>query len=117
MSASPHQLQLKAWRAYKGWSQAELGRRIGRSKSQVSEAEAGDHVPRPNVIERYAAAFGVRVEDLYRRPQDVDPFRVFWEKIPPDRRAMALRMLETLAEPDDPPPDSGAGKPSRKNDR
>jgi transcriptional regulator with XRE-family HTH domain len=53
--------QLVSLRQKAGWSQQEVGRRIGTSQSAVSELERGEVSPTLGLLERYADLFGMRV--------------------------------------------------------
>lgn len=51
---------IKLLRERRGWSQGELGRRIGKTRSAVSQYESGLIVPRMGVVEDLAQVFGVK---------------------------------------------------------
>lgn len=72
-------LQLRWARDDAGLSQAELGRRIGVSRQQVSLVEAPDTNPTVGTLERVAKALGMHLRIELRanpaRPADVTPLR------------------------------------------
>jgi putative molybdopterin biosynthesis protein len=49
-----------------GWSQSELGDRVGLTRQSLSAIESGRAVPSTDVALRLARVFGVAVEDLFR---------------------------------------------------
>ena len=51
-------------REKRGWSQAELARRIGVSQPMVNIYEHGKNKPKMQTLEKMAAAFGVSVPEL-----------------------------------------------------
>jgi molybdate-binding protein/transcriptional regulator with XRE-family HTH domain len=57
---------LRALRVGRGWSQDEVARRSGLSRAGVSAIETGRLVPSAAAALALAAAFGGRVEDLFR---------------------------------------------------
>jgi len=65
----PLENRLREERIRRGWSQEELARRAGLSRSGVSAIEMGRLVPSAAAALALAAAFGGRVEDLFRLPQ------------------------------------------------
>ena len=54
---------LKAWREYKGFSQAEMGRRMGTSREAYQQMEAATR-PRKTTLEKAAAALGIELAQL-----------------------------------------------------
>jgi molybdate-binding protein/transcriptional regulator with XRE-family HTH domain len=70
MAALPQlESRLKEERLRRGWSQEELARRSGLSRSGISAIEMGRLVPSAAAALALAAAFGGRVEDLFRLPR------------------------------------------------
>ena len=67
---------IKMYRTQKGWSIAELARRIGKSRAAVSQYESGKITPRIGTIEDLAMVFGVQKRDIIekrsKRPMFVD---------------------------------------------
>jgi molybdate-binding protein/transcriptional regulator with XRE-family HTH domain len=62
--------RVRAERELRGWSQEELARRSGLSRAGISAIEMGRLVPSTAAALALAAAFGSRVEDLFRLPRD-----------------------------------------------
>lgn len=60
--------RLKSLRADKGWTQADLGARVGVSRQAIIAIEAEKHAPSLDLAFRIAAAFGKPVEDVFANP-------------------------------------------------
>ena len=58
---------VRAWREYKGLSQAEVARRMGISRPAYAQMEEKGANPRGTTISRLAEALGVRREQLRDR--------------------------------------------------
>lgn len=50
---------IRELRESRGWSQEELGEKIGKTRSAISQYESGSIVPRMGVVEDLARVFGV----------------------------------------------------------
>lgn len=72
-SSSPFRSDVRTLRARAGWSQTELGERVGLTRQSLSAIESGASVPSTEVALRLASAFGVRVEDLFRLEDQPHP--------------------------------------------
>lgn len=59
------QNRLRVLRAERGWSQAELGGRIGVSRQAVNAIETGKHDPSLPLAFRLARLFGSRIEEIF----------------------------------------------------
>ena len=57
--------RLRVLRAERGWSQAELGGRIGVSRQAVNAIETGKHDPSLPLAFRLARLFGLRIEEIF----------------------------------------------------
>ena len=57
--------RLRVLRAERGWSQAELGGRIGVSRQAVNAIETGKHDPSLPLAFRLARLFGLTIEDIF----------------------------------------------------
>ena len=64
------QLELKKARTKRGWSQAELGRRIGLPQTHISGIETGRIVPRFDTLLDLARVLG---QDLLMIPRELVP--------------------------------------------
>lgn len=60
--------RLKALRADRGWTQEELGRRLGVSRQAVIALEGDRHDPSLDLAYRIAALFGLAVEEIFDNP-------------------------------------------------
>jgi putative transcriptional regulator len=58
--------ELRARRAERGWSQAELAERLGVSRQTVNAIETGKYDPSLELAFRIARLFRARIEDLFR---------------------------------------------------
>ncbi len=57
--------RLRVLRAERGWSQAELGGRIGVSRQAVNAIETGKHDPSLPLAFRLARLFGLGIEEIF----------------------------------------------------
>ena len=57
--------RLRVLRAEHGWSQAELGGRIGVSRQAVNAIETGKHDPSLPLAFRLARLFDMRIEEIF----------------------------------------------------
>ena len=57
--------RLRVLRAERGWSQAELGGRIGVSRQAVNAIETGKHDPSLPLAFRIARLFGAPLETIF----------------------------------------------------
>ncbi len=73
---------VRTTRQQRNWSQDELSRRAGLSRAGVSAIENGRLVPSTTAALALAAAFGCRVEDLFRLPSP-RPIGAPWAWPPP----------------------------------
>lgn len=60
--------QLRALRTARGWTQEELGRRLGVSRQAVIALEGDRHDPSLDLAYRIAAVFGLPVERIFDNP-------------------------------------------------
>ena len=56
-------------RAERGWSQAELGGRLGVSRQAVNAIETGKHDPSLPLAFRLARLFDLRIEEIFTDEQ------------------------------------------------
>ena len=68
--------RLRVLRAERGWSQAELGGRLGVSRQAVNAIETGKHDPSLPLAFRLARLFGLGIEEIFEDGQDGDKWRV-----------------------------------------
>lgn len=60
--------RLKALRAARGWTQADLGERLGVSRQAIIAIESDKHDPSLDLAYRIAALFGEPVEAIFENP-------------------------------------------------
>ncbi|MBL8553798.1 MAG: helix-turn-helix transcriptional regulator [Phenylobacterium sp.] len=60
--------RLKELRAARGWTQADLGERLGVSRQAVIALESDKHDPSLDLAYRIAALFGEPVEAIFENP-------------------------------------------------
>lgn len=57
--------RLRVLRAERGWSQAELGGRIGVSRQAINAIETGKHDPSLPLAFRLSRLFGLKIEEIF----------------------------------------------------
>jgi putative transcriptional regulator len=62
--------RLRVLRAERGWSQAELGGRLGVSRQAVNAIETGKHDPSLPLAFRLARLFDMRIEEIFTDERD-----------------------------------------------
>ncbi len=60
--------RLKELRAARGWTQADLGERLGVSRQAIIALESDKHDPSLDLAYRIAALFGEPVEAIFENP-------------------------------------------------
>ncbi|MBJ7409540.1 MAG: helix-turn-helix transcriptional regulator [Phenylobacterium sp.] len=60
--------RLKDLRAARGWTQADLGERLGVSRQAIIAIESDKHDPSLDLAYRIAALFGEPVETIFENP-------------------------------------------------
>jgi putative transcriptional regulator len=68
--------RLRVLRAERGWSQAELGGRIGVSRQAVNAIETGKHDPSLPLAFRLARLFGASIEEIFEDEANKERWRV-----------------------------------------
>ena len=63
---------LRVLRAERGWTQEELGRRLGVSRQAVNALETEKHDPSLDLAYRIAAVFGRPLEAIFDNPHTGD---------------------------------------------
>lgn len=61
--------RLRVLRAERGWSQAELGGRLGVSRQAVNAIETGKYDPSLPLAFKLARLFDLRIEDIFHDEQ------------------------------------------------
>ena len=99
---------IKYYRTAKGFSQAELGSRIGRTQQVVFAYECGDAMPSLTVLLKIAKALDITIEDLVQDPAKAKKARIasnprllkklrLVEKLPPQAQKSVVTMIQELA--------------------
>lgn len=68
--------RLRVLRAERGWSQAELGGRLGVSRQAVNAIETGKHDPSLPLAFRLARLFGLAIEEIFEDGEGGHGWRV-----------------------------------------
>lgn len=68
--------RLRVLRAERGWSQAELGGRLGVSRQAVNAIETGKHDPSLPLAFRLARLFGMSIEEIFEDGEPQESWRV-----------------------------------------
>jgi len=68
--------RLRVLRAERGWSQAELGGRIGVSRQAVNAIETGKHDPSLPLAFRLGRLFGLSIEEIFEDEPNGEGWRV-----------------------------------------
>ena len=68
--------RLRILRAERGWSQAELGGRLGVSRQAVNAIETGKHDPSLPLAFRLARLFGMGIEEIFDDGAERDHWRI-----------------------------------------
>ena len=68
--------RLRVLRAERGWSQAELGGRLGVSRQAVNAIETGKHDPSLPHAFRLSRLFGLSIEEIFEDEQGGEKWRV-----------------------------------------
>lgn len=68
--------RLRVLRAERGWSQAELGGRLGVSRQAINAIETGKHDPSLPLAFRLSRLFGLSIEEIFEDEQGGDKWRV-----------------------------------------
>lgn len=63
---------IKRLRTENGWSQAELARRIGKTRAAISQYESNETIPRMGVIENMCRVFGVKKREIVEKHAGYD---------------------------------------------
>jgi putative transcriptional regulator len=68
--------RLRVLRAERGWSQAELGARLGVSRQAVNAVETGKHDPSLPLAFRLARLFSLSIEEIFEDGEPRESWRV-----------------------------------------
>jgi putative transcriptional regulator len=67
---------LRVLRAQRGWSQAELGGRLGVSRQAINAIETGKHDPSLPLAFRLARLFALTIEEVFEEDGERESWRV-----------------------------------------
>lgn len=86
------------WRLHRGLTQEELGAKVGKSPSNISQIETGKQGYTQALLEDIARALDADPASLLtRRPTDPDGIWNIWDRIPAAERARAIEVLKALS--------------------
>jgi putative transcriptional regulator len=68
--------RLRVLRAERGWSQAELGGRLGVSRQAVNAIETGKHDPSLPLAFKLARLFSLTIEEIFEQDGPSESWRV-----------------------------------------
>lgn len=92
--------QLKARREAHGLTQTEVASRLGMTRSNVSQLEAGKIRTSLDILAAYAelvdAAFLCEVQDDRTRPKIIVQLGQIWDRLPVDKQEILLGIVEIL---------------------
>lgn len=67
--------RIATWRQSKGWTQAQLAKKVHLFPPSVSQWEIGETVPTTQNITKLVRALGVSLEQFYGEPPHVENFK------------------------------------------
>jgi transcriptional regulator with XRE-family HTH domain len=97
-AAKPSVNHLRAWREYRGLTQAQLAEMVDTTDNVISMLESGDRQLSPKWLERLADALRTKPGFLYQfSPEDADlSILEAILEVPKDRKAEALQILRVF---------------------
>jgi transcriptional regulator with XRE-family HTH domain len=97
-AAKPSVNHLRAWREYRGFTQAQLAEMVNTTDNVISMLESGDRQLSPKWLERLADALRTKPGFLYQfSPEDADlSILEAILEVPKDRKAEALQILRVF---------------------
>lgn len=101
MTRTPQKNHLRAWREFRGLTQAKLAEAVGTTGAVISLLESGDRGLGDKWLRKLAPVLGTRPGHLL----EVDPTDTstdvldVWADIPEERRDQALQVLQTFRTP------------------
>ena len=90
---------IKQYRLQNGWTQQELGAKIGISKNAIGNYEKGFRSPKKDTMFDLANAFNVSIDDLFPPIQkgsssNTSPIQTIYDELAPPRQAKVLTYAE-----------------------
>lgn len=90
-------LFLREWRKYRRLTQERLADQADLTQGMISQLEGGKSDYTGELLERLADALSCDpVDILIRNPLDVDAPWSIWDRLKPEQRKQAIRMLKTF---------------------
>ena len=97
MSHAPTRHHIRAWRKYRGLTQAQLAERIGIDRSYLSNIETGRRRYDQPFLEAAAEALRCTPADLIvRDPTDPEGIWSIWDQLAPVDRARVVEMAKVF---------------------
>lgn len=89
--------KIKHYRLANGWTQQELGTKIGISKNAIGNYEKGFRSPKKNTMFDLANAFNVSIDDLFPPVQKASPTDIqsIYDQLEPHRQGKVLTYAES----------------------
>ena len=91
--------KIKQYRLVNGWTQQELGAKIGISKNAIGNYEKGFRSPKKDTMFDLANAFNISIDDLFPPiqkdiPSTTSPIQSIYDKLAPHRQVKVLTFSE-----------------------
>ena len=88
--------KIRQYRLANGWTQQELGTKIGISKNAIGNYEKGFRSPKKNTMFDLAKAFSISIDDLFPPVQKPSPsdIQTIYDKLEPPRQGKVLTFAE-----------------------
>lgn len=88
--------KIRQYRLANGWTQQELGAKIGISKNAIGNYEKGFRSPKKNTMFDLAKAFSISIDDLFPPVQKPSPsdIQTIYDKLEPPRQGKVLTFAE-----------------------
>ena len=91
--------KIKQYRLVNGWTQQELGAKIGISKNAIGNYEKGFRSPKKNTMFDLANAFNVSIDDLFPpiqkdTPPTTSQIQSIYDQLEPPRQGKVLTFAE-----------------------
>ena len=88
--------KIRQYRLANGWTQQELGAKIGISKNAIGNYEKGFRSPKKNTMFDLAKAFSISIDDLFPPVQKSSPsdIQTIYDKLEPPRQGKVLTFAE-----------------------
>ena len=91
--------KIKQYRLVNGWTQQELGAKIGISKNAIGNYEKGFRSPKKDTMFDLANAFNISIDDLFPPiqkdiPSTTSPIQSIYDQLAPPRQGQVLTFAE-----------------------